>query len=110
MFGAWPVVPFTGFELAVLWWALRRTEAHATDFEKITLEANRLTIEKQNGACSERHEFHPYWVQIEYLKHASCLLLRSHGKAIAVGQSLTAAELMALANELKQKLGAPRPQ
>lgn len=41
-FDAWSVVPFTGIELAVLWWALRRTEAHTGDFEKITLEISPL--------------------------------------------------------------------
>jgi uncharacterized membrane protein len=41
-FGAWPVVPFAGIELAVLRWALRRTEAPTGDFEKITLEISSL--------------------------------------------------------------------
>jgi hypothetical protein len=58
-FGAWPVIPFAGLELALLWWALLRTESAADDFETITLESGHLTIEKRHGARVERHEFQP---------------------------------------------------
>ncbi len=110
LFGAWPVMPFAGIELAVLWWALRRTEAHAGDFEKITLEPDRLTVEKRNGAHVERYEFHPYWTQLEYLQNARRLLLRSRGQAIEVGNALTEEEQLVFAKELKQKLGPQQPQ
>lgn len=110
LFGAWPVIPFTGIELAVLWWALQRCERHATDFERITLEAGRLIVETRKGALIERHEFHPYWAQLQYEKsaaqHPQRLLIRSHGKEIEVGSLLTEEQKKALAKELKKELGA----
>ncbi len=109
-FGAWPVIPFAGLELAFLWWALRRTESAADDFERITLESGQLTIETRRGTQVERHEFQPYWAHLQYVKppgqNCHRLLIRSHGKEVEVGSLLTEEQKMALAEELKQNLGA----
>ena len=108
-FGAWPVIPFTGIELAVLWWALRRCEKSTNDFERITLEAGRLTVETRKGESVERHEFHPCWAQLLWDRPAppgnQRLLIRSHGKAVEIGSLLTEEQKMALAKELKKALG-----
>jgi uncharacterized membrane protein len=110
LFGAWPVIPFTGIELAVLWWALRRCEKNAGDFERITLEAGRLTVENGKGALVERHEFHPCWAQLQWDRLAPPgnrrLLIRSHGKEVEIGSLLIEEQKMALAKELKKALGA----
>ncbi|MCB1942055.1 DUF2244 domain-containing protein [Accumulibacter sp.] len=112
-FGAWPVLPFTGLDLALLWYALRHVQATANDFERITLEAERLTIETRRGARFERHEFHPYWARLHRPKspaHAGHrLLIGSHGKLVEVGRLLTAEQRMTLGNELQKNLGAAWP-
>lgn len=112
-FGAWPVLPFTGLELALLWWALRQFDSTADDFERITLESERLTIESRRGALLERHEFHPYWARLQYLQSPGQgnhrLLIRSHGKVVEVGRWLTEEQKMALAGELQKNLGAAGP-
>jgi uncharacterized membrane protein len=109
-FGAWSVIPFAGLELVFLWWALRRTELAADDFERITLEAGQLTIESRRGALVARHEFQPYWARLLYVKppgqRIHRLLIRSHGKEVEVGSLLTEEQKMALARELEQTLGA----
>ncbi len=109
-FGAWPVLPFTGLELALLWWALRQGESTAEDFERIALESGRLTIETRRGALAERHEFQPYWVRLQYVRlpgqGGHHLLIRSHGTEVEVGRLLTEEQKMSLATELKQSLGA----
>jgi uncharacterized membrane protein len=109
-FGAWPVLPFAGLELAVLWWALRRSESSADDFERITVESGQLTIETRRGTLLECHEFQPYWARLQYVKppgqRAYRLLIRSHGKEVEVGNLLTEEQKMALASELRQILGA----
>jgi uncharacterized membrane protein len=109
-FGAWPVIPFSGLELALLWWALLRTESAADDFETITLESGHLTIERRRGTRLERHEFQPYWARLQYVKppgqNGHRLLISSHGKQVEVGSLLTEEQKMALAKELKQNLGA----
>jgi uncharacterized membrane protein len=113
-FGAWPVLPFTGLELALLWWALRQINASAEDFEKITLEAERLTIETRRGALLQRHTFHPYWAQLQFDQppghQQRRLLIRSHGKEVEVGCWLTEEQKSLLGNELKKNLGAVRPE
>jgi uncharacterized membrane protein len=104
------VIPFAGLELALLWWALRRSESMAGDFEKITVEAGQLTIETRRGALVERHEFQPYWARLQYVRppgrSAHRLLISSHGKEVEVGSLLTEEQKMALAKELRQTLGA----
>jgi len=113
-FGAWPVLPFTGLELALLWWALRQIDATAEDFERITLESERLTIETRRGALLQRHAFHPYWAQLQFEQpagqHQPRLLIRSHGKEVEVGRWLSEEQKRALASELKKNLGALRPE
>ena len=108
--GAWPVVPFAGLELAFLWWALRRARSAADDFERITLESGHLTIETRRGVLVERHEFEPYWARLLCIKPpglSNCrLLIRSHGREVEVGTLLTEQQKLALAEELKQNLGA----
>lgn len=109
-FGAWPVLPFAGIELILLWWALGRTASTANDFERITLAADQLTVESRCGTCVERHQFQPYWAQLQFVRPPGQrhyrLLIRSHGKEIEVGRLLTEEQKRALATELNQNLGA----
>lgn len=110
LIGAWPVIPFAGAELGVLWWALRRIEMHADDFERISLEPGLLTVESQLGSHLEHHEFQPYWTRLECLtlprRSDHRLLICSQGTEIEVGSLLTEEQKMTLAKELKQELGA----
>jgi len=112
-FGAWPILPFTGFELALLWWALRCSEKTAEDFERIALASGQLTIETRHGALAERHEFRPYWAQLQYVKppgqRSHRLLIRSHGREVEFGRMLTEEQKRVLAAELRQILGAAWP-
>jgi uncharacterized membrane protein len=112
-FGAWPVLPFTGLELALLWFALRHNESAAGEFERIDLEPGQLTIESRRGALSERHELQPYWVSLQYVRPPGQrnhrLLLRSHGRELEVGRLLTEEQKVALATELKLGLRAAGP-
>ena len=109
LIGAWPVIPFAGAELGVLWWALRRIEMHAGDFERITLEPALLTVESRLGSQLEHHEFQPYWTRLECLalpqRRDHRLLICSQGKEIEVGSLLTEEQKMTLATDLKQVLG-----
>ncbi|MER2518301.1 MAG: DUF2244 domain-containing protein [Candidatus Accumulibacter phosphatis] len=112
-FGAWPILPFTGLELALLWWALRQIDATTEDFERITLEAELLTIETRRGTLLQRHAFHPYWAQLQFDQppgQQQRLLIRSHGKEVEVGRWLSEEQKRALGNELKKNLGALRPE
>ena len=39
IFGAWPIMPFAGLEMAVLYFAFRYIDRHAADYERITIRA-----------------------------------------------------------------------
>ncbi|HMW18703.1 MAG TPA: DUF2244 domain-containing protein [Accumulibacter sp.] len=109
-FGAWPVLPFAGLELVLLWWALGRAASAADDFERITLAADRLTVESRCGTRVERHQFQPYWARLQFVtppgQRNHRLVIRSHGKEIEVGRLLTEEQKRALATELNENLGA----
>jgi uncharacterized membrane protein len=105
LIGAWPVIPFAGAELAMLWWALKRIEGHSNDFERITLKPGLLTVETRLGSRIDYREFPAYWTRLECLKDHR-LLIRSHGKEIEIGSLLTEEQKMTLAKALKQELGS----
>jgi len=109
-FGAWPILPFTGVELALFWFALRYCELTAADYERIALDAGRLTIERRRGKYAEQYEFQSYWVHLQHAKSpgqgGSRLLLRSHGRVIELGRLLTEEQKSLLAAELKPCLGS----
>jgi uncharacterized membrane protein len=107
LIGAWPVIPFAGTELGVLWWALRRIEIHAGDFERITLEPGLMTVESRLGSHLERHEFQPYWTRLKCLalpqRNDHRLLICSQGTEVEVGSLLTEEQKMTLAKELRKR-------
>lgn len=108
--GAWMVMPFTGLELLALWWALRRFAGRVGDFDEIRLDATHLLIVSHLGGVARRHEFHPYWAQVELRQDASGgrLLVRSHGREAEIGRSLAPAQKALLARELQSRLAALR--
>jgi uncharacterized membrane protein len=113
LFGAWLIIPFTGAELAVLWWALKQVADHADDFERITLEHGQLTVETRHGACIEHRAYPAYWLQLDYLTQprwrANRLLIRAYGKETEIGSLLTEEQKVALAKVLREKLGSQLP-
>src|SRR5688572_852039 len=49
IFGAWPIMPFAGLEMAVLYFAFRYMDRHASDYEKITIRDGSVAIEVHEG-------------------------------------------------------------
>lgn len=107
--GAWPVMPFAGLEMLVLYWAFRCVGRHAGDFDRIILCGDRLTVEKAQLDEVRRYEFNRYWAQVVLRADAEgrrCrLTLRSHGREVEFGAFLTDSERMALAHQLRKELG-----
>lgn len=107
-FGAWPIAPFTGLELALLWFALRHSELAAADYETITLESGQLVVDRHYGKQAERVVFQSYWLALDWVKgpgrSSYRLLLRSRGKAVEIGRLLTDEQKNTLAAELRRGL------
>ncbi len=105
--GAWLVVPFTLIEIAALgvvfvWWG-----RHATDYERIVVASDLLSIETSNGERLRRVEHRPAWVRVEYGgARRDPIRIVSSGKAIEVGGLVPDDRRAALAKELRGVLAS----
>jgi len=105
-FGAWPVLPFAGLEMAVLYGAFRYVDRHAADYECLEINGDRVRIEIREGTAVRRVELNRHWAQV-VMRDASGrprLALRSHGREVEFGRHLTNAERERVARELLRKL------
>ena len=109
--GAWPVLPYSVLEVAVLggafWWMGR----HAGDWERLTVVGDRVQIERETRGRRERQEFNRYWLRVE-VEPAGWgttprLRLHSAGTSCEFGAALPVAERMQVARELR-RLSASR--
>ena len=107
-FGAWMVLPYSALEMIVLYVAFLWIERHASDWERVSVAGDRVTIERQRGGALVQYEFNRCWTRLEVegegLTRAPRLKLRSAGKCVAVGEELPAAERVALARDLRRVL------
>jgi uncharacterized membrane protein len=107
--GAWYVLPFAGIEMMVLGAALVVFERHVGDREAITIDGDRVVVERTRMGRTARHEFSRYWAQV-VLTPASGrghggLAMRSHGRQVEIGEFLTDDQRAAVADELRRRLG-----
>jgi uncharacterized membrane protein len=105
--GAWPVLPFAGIEMAVLYAAFRLVDRHASDYEYLAIEGDRVCIEIRDGADVHRVELNRHWARVAMSEVAGRrrLAVRSHGRELEVGRHLTHGERERLARELARQLG-----
>lgn len=113
LFGAWPVLPFAGLEILLLWVALRHLARHAEDAQEITLDSKTLRIVTTSGAQARTDTFQTYWAQVRYTPagigmRQPQLIIHSHGREVEIGHLLNASEKQALAHKLKQQILALR--
>lgn len=106
-FGAWPVLPFAGLEMAVLYAAFRYVDRHAADYECLEIRGDRVRIEIREGAAVRRVELNRHWARVVMADAAGRrrLALRSHGREVELGRHLTDEERERVGRELLQQLG-----
>jgi uncharacterized membrane protein len=104
--GAWPVLPFAGAEMVVLFLAFRHVGRHAADYERVTLEGDRLDVEVLDGGRVARHGFNRFWTQVVCTGDGSRLALRSHGRELEIGLHINEEQRLELARQLRRRLGA----
>src|SRR4029079_1369310 len=92
LLGAWPIMPFAGLEMLVLYLAFRYMDRHAGDFERITIQGDNIAVEVQEGRHVMRLELNRYWAQVVCEANGSRLALPSHGREIEVGKHLCETE------------------
>jgi uncharacterized membrane protein len=106
--GAWPVTPFFGLDIALLYLAFRLSDRSARQSESLRLTAEALEIERV-GPRGERRcwRFEPAWLGISVDERddgRGQLLLASHGRSVGLGAFLSADERQRLAAGLKAAL------
>ena len=102
-FGGWPILGFFGAEFifiaGMVYVFIKRTEVFETI--EITREHVRISVRDLRGV--ETQDFPAYWAQISYSGSATengTLEVRSHGKAVEIGQFLSAHEKQRMADAL----------
>jgi uncharacterized membrane protein len=105
--GAWPVLPYSVLELALLAGAFRYIERRADDWERLTIAGDRVIVERAASGTWRRREFNRPWLRVEGGEGGTCALtLRYAGEAWEVGGALPAAERAALGATLRRMLGS----
>jgi len=102
--GAWPILPFAGVEMAVLYVAFRYIDRHAGDYERITIRGDSVAVEVRDGSDLACFELNRYWAQVVCEHEGTRLALRSHGREIEVGRHLCDEQRLEMARGLAQEL------
>lgn len=112
LFGAWPVAPFVLLAIAGLGLAVYLVHRHLGDFERIVLDADRLTVDRHDPAGDQHFEFNACWVQLlqRTTPEGGCayLALRSHGRELPLGSNLTDDERASVCRALRDRLARLR--
>lgn len=110
--GAWPVVPFCGLDVLVLWLAFRVNYRDARLYERVRLTERDLTVQRVAWKTPERHwTFQPYWLRVRVDDRPSRrhqVTLSSHGQSVEVGAFLSPEERAEFARALNDALRAWR--
>ncbi len=110
LYGAWPILPFAGLEVAALATAFYLNGRHATDYERIALEEGLLVVEVCDGERVAKHRFDPHWVRLEVsaTPRRVRLALRSHGRELEIGRHLDGPGRERLAEIVRGRLARTR--
>jgi len=103
--GLWLILPFAGLEISALAFALYICCLRGREREVITIEPEKLVVEK--GIDNPKHcwQFERAWLNLELKKsslqgHPSKLLVRCKGIELEIGKCLSNAERKDLATSL----------
>jgi uncharacterized membrane protein len=104
VFGAWPIMPFAGIEMAVLYFAFRYIDRHADDYERITIRGDSVSVEVREAGRVTRQELDRCWAQVVCEDGGARLALRSHGRELELGRHVTGEGRAQMALELRREL------
>src|SRR5579863_716139 len=106
--GAWPVTPFFGLDVALLYLAFRLSYRSARRTETLRLTAQALEIERVSPRGERRRwRFEPAWLRVsvdESEGGRGRLLVASHDRSVSLGAFLSSEERQRLAAALKAAL------
>lgn len=110
--GGWPVAPFVLLALVGIGLAVYLVHRHLGDFERIVVDADRLTVDRHDPDGEQHFEFNACWVQLlqRTTPEGGCayLALRSHGRELPLGNNLTDDERASVGRALRDRLARLR--
>lgn len=101
--GAWPILPFAGLEMLVLYAAFRYMDRRAADFERIAIAGDRLEVEVREAGRLATYELNCSWARL-VSEGGARLALRSHGREIEIGRHRSAEQRRELGREIGRYL------
>lgn len=108
LIGAWPVLPFAMTELLALGYCFYHVLCHSGDFERLTMENDKVIVEIHELRQDKRIELSGYWARmvIDCMPDGYCrrLALQSRGREVEFGRHMTSEERLRLAQQLKPRL------
>ena len=106
--GAWPVMGFFGLDVALVYVAFRLNYRSARQTETIRLAGDAFTVERVSVRGERRlWRFQPFWLRVileERGDERNRLLVASHGRSLAIGDSVTPADRRELAASIREAL------
>lgn len=109
LIGAWLVLPFAGAEVLALGFCFYHVCRHSADFERLTIDSDKVVVETHEPGQDKRIELSGYWARVvlDCMPDGYCrrLALRSHGREVEFGRHLCSEERLNLARQLKSRLG-----
>lgn len=106
--GAWPILPFLGAEVVLLYGALRLNQYAGNALEAINLTREALTVRRiDHWGKQRKYSFSPHWLQVNLNSVTgdnNALELRSQGRSLIIAQFLLPQERQELAEALRREL------
>jgi uncharacterized membrane protein len=105
LLGAWPIMPFLGLDVLLIYWAFRANYRAAAAYEEVTVTPSELHVRKVSakGQVAE-WSLNPVWVRLERETHEEFGLLRlflvSRGRKLAIAGFLGPDEKASFAKAL----------
>jgi uncharacterized membrane protein len=106
--GAWPVTPFCGLDILLVYFAFRWNYRSAQQSETVRLTSRSLDVERISiRGEHERWRFEPAWARVtvdESENGRGRVLLSSHGRSVSLGAFLNSNDRHGVAAGLKAAL------
>jgi uncharacterized membrane protein len=107
--GAWPIAPFLGLDVLLVWLAFRAYRRKAEAYEEVRLTSDALIVRKVvPQRAVEEFRFDPYWVRLVRRHEEDVglvrLMLTSHGRSLTIAGYLSPPERETFAKALESAL------
>jgi uncharacterized membrane protein len=105
-FGAWPILPFAGLEVALLALAFHIVGSHDADFERLEIRDHEVTVEARDASKHTRFVAHRQWARLVLRERGRrCTLgLAYAGRTVELGRMLSDEGRRRLAEDLRRRL------